>query len=338
MHLLPRIPRAAKRVWLAAAIGDWTAVHAAAIDMDRTDGTPCPELVAFAGERAGRCRARRDADPRARGRVCDIATAALRGDYPSDSRQFSEEFWEAIRSAPPEVPPGVFTESRTDERGDDVPWPPGVRRLLDHALPLGRLPRRSIEGGCHGATPRQRREILEVFARDETMLAEAAYRAFIDAPEQAEALLRRGLRSPSLRSRICTAGLLGAIDEPWSRQELWQAVKELADPEASVNLRAALRCSQDWAVKRAVEAWEAARGLRNSSPLDNFPREDCPVRKQLHDFQKKIEQTTYPLRFRPIGKWGRRGRYLQDAWRKILADRDALQCVPRIDPLRRELP
>jgi hypothetical protein len=83
----------AKKVWLAAAIGDWPAAHAAAIDMDRTDGTQCPELVAFNRERAGRCRARRDADPRARGRVCDIATAVLRGDYPSKSRQFSEEFW-----------------------------------------------------------------------------------------------------------------------------------------------------------------------------------------------------------------------------------------------------
>jgi hypothetical protein len=261
----------------------------------------------------------------------------LRGDYPSNTRQFSEEFWEAIRSAPPWVPPGVFTEFRTDERGDDVPWPPGVQRLLDHALPLGRLPRRSIESECYGATPRQRREIIRVFARDETMLAEAAYRAFIDAPEQAEALLRRGLRSPSLRSRIYTAGLLGAIDEPWSRRELWQAVQELADPEESVNLRAALRTSLDWDVIRAVEAWEAAHGLRRPSRL-GIPAEDCPVRKQESYFQDEIENTTYPLRFRPIGKWGRRGRYLQDVWRRILADRDALQCVPRIDPLRREFP
>jgi hypothetical protein len=315
----------AKRVWLAAAIGDWPAAHAAAIDMDRTDGTQCPELVAFAGERAGRCRARRDADPRARGRVCGIATAVLRGNYPSNSRQFSAEFWEAIRAAPPWIPPGVVTEFRTDERGDDIPWPPGVQRLLDHALPLGRLPRRSIESECYGATPRQRREIVRVFARDETMLAEAAFRAFSDAPEQAEALLRRGLRSPSLRSRIYTASLLGAIDEPWSRQELWQALQEAADPKETVNLRAALRCSQDWRLIRAVEAWEARHGLRNSRPWEDFPREDCPVRKQLHDFQSKIEHTTYTLRFRPIGKWGRFGRSRQRRWRSSLGDRAALQ-------------
>jgi hypothetical protein len=206
--------------------------------------------------------------------------------------------------------------------------------LLDHSLPLGRLSRARIELECHGATPRQRREIIRVFARDETMLAEAAFRAFIDAPEQAEALLRRGLRSPSLRSRIHTAGLLGAIDEPWSHRELWQAVHELADPEESVNLRAALRCSRD--VKGAVESWETAHGVRNSKPWENFPREDCPVRKQLHDFRDKIEYTTYPLRFRTIGVWGRNGRSQQDQWRRILANRDA--CIPRIGPLRRELP
>jgi hypothetical protein len=327
----------AKRVRLAAAIGDWPAAHAAAIDIDRTDGTQCPELVAFTRERAGRCRARRDADPRVRDRVCDIATAVLRGGYPSNTRQFSGEFWEAIRSAPPWVPLGVFTEFRTDERGDDVPWPPGVQRLLDHALPLGRLPRQWIDYSCDGATPRQRREIIRVFARDETMLAEAAYRAFSDAPEQAEALLRRGLRSPSLRSRIYTAGLLGAIDEPWSHRELWQAIQEHSDPKETVNLRAALRCSRDWDVKRALEAWEVRHGVRNSSPWDYFPSEDFPVRKRLCYFKNKIESTTYPLRFRAIRKWGRKGRYEQDQWRRILRDRDALQCVPTIDPLRREL-
>jgi hypothetical protein len=324
----------AKRVVLAAAIGDWPAAHAAAIDMDRTDGTQSPQLVAFTHERAGRCRARRDADPRSRGRVCDIATAALRGDYPSNSRQFSEEFWEAIRAAPPWVP----TEFRTNERGDEVPWPPGVQRLLNHALPLGRLPRRWIERSCDGATPWQRREIIRVFARDETMLAEAAYRAFIAAPEQAEALLRRGLRSASLRSRIYTAGLLGAIDEPWSRQELWQTLQEAADPDETVNLRAALRCSQDSGVIRLVEGWEARHGVRNSMPWEHFPREDCPVRKQLHDFRGKIEHTTYTLRFRPIAKWGRFGRSQQRWWRESLEDRAALQYFQRNGTGQRELP
>jgi hypothetical protein len=213
-----------KQVWLAAAIGDWPAAHAAAIHLDRPYLTPCPELVAFTRERAGRCRARRDSDPGARGRVCDIAMAVLRGGYPSKSHQFSEEFWEAIRSAPP--PPD--RKIRTDEEGDDVPWPPRVRRLLDHALPLGRLPREWIELECYGATPRQRREIIRVFARDESMLASAASRAFSDAPEQALTLVRRGLRSPSVRSRIYTAALLGSFDEPWSRQELWQALQEPA--------------------------------------------------------------------------------------------------------------
>jgi hypothetical protein len=245
---------------MAAAIGDWPAAHAAALDRERsyhTDHTPCPELVAFAGERAARCRARRDADPRARGRVCDIATAVLRGNYPFNAQQFSEEFWEAIRSAPP--PPD--RRIRTHEGGDDVPWPAGVRRLLDHSLPLGRMPRWGIEQWCHGVTPGQRREIIRVFARDETMLAAAAFRALSDAPEQALTLVRRGLRSPSVRSRIYTAALLGAIDKKWSRQELWRALREAADPNETVELRAALRYSQDRDAFRAVGAWERAHGL-----------------------------------------------------------------------------
>ena len=306
---------------MAAAIGDWPAAHAAALDFDDRFDRVRPDLIAFTRERAGRCRARRDADPRARGRVCDIATAVLRGRYPFDSRQFSEEFWEAIRSAPP--PPD--RKIRTDEEGDDVPWPPGVRRLLDHSLPLGRMPRWGIEQWCYGVTPSQKRDIIRVFARDETMLATAAYRAFRDAPEQALTLVRRGLRSPSVRSRIYTAALLGAIDEPWSRQELWQALREAADPNETVELRAALRCSQDWRLIRAVEAWEARHGLRNSRPWEDFPREDCPVRKQLHDFGDKIRHTTYPLRFRPIATWGRLGRSRQRRWRSSLGDRAALQ-------------
>jgi hypothetical protein len=326
----------AKRVWLAAAaIGDWPAAHAAAIDMDSTDGTQCPELVAFAGERAGRCRARRNADPRARGRVCDIATAVPRHGYPWKSRQFSEEFWEAIRAAPPWGDPTLDTEFRTDERGDDVPWPPGVQRMLYHTLPLGRLSRSWIDCECHGATPRQRREIIRVFARDETMLAEAAFRAFIDAPEQAEALLRRGLRSPSLRSRIKTAALLGAIDEPWSRQELWQAIQEHTDPKETVNLRAALRCSKD---ERAVEAWEARHGLRKANPWDAWPREDCPVRRKVSGVESAIEDTTYPNRYRTIGKWDKRGPNTRELRRMSFKQNDASQFFSKIGPLPRELP
>jgi hypothetical protein len=170
------------------------------------------------------------------------------------------------------------------------------------------------------------------------MLAEAAYRAFIDAPEQAEALLRRGLRSPSFRSRIYTAGLLGAIDEPWSRHELWQAVEVLADPEETVYLRAALRCSQERGVEGAVQTWETRHGLRNIKPYEDFPREDCPVRKQVSDFQAKIENTTYPLRFRPIGKWGREGRSQQRRWRESLEERAALQSFQRNGTGQRELP
>ena len=285
----------AKQVWLAAAIGDWPAAHAAALHLDRPWNTPCPELVAFTRERAGRCRALRDADPRARGRVCDIATAVLRGGYPYKNWQFSEEFWEAIRSAPPPPDP----EIRTDEGGDDVPWPPGVQRLLEHALPLGRLPRAWIERRCYGATPRQRREIIQVFARDETMLATAARRAFRDAPEQALTLVRRGLRSPSARSRIYTAALLGAIDEPWCSQELWQALQEPSDPKETVKIRAALRCSRDRDTVRAVELWERTHGLPKLRDTE-LSSEEWTVRHRVWRYESEIERSTDPHRFRRI--------------------------------------
>jgi hypothetical protein len=279
------------RVWLAAAIGDWPAAHAAALDVDRDHHCfgRYPELVAFTRERASRCRALRDADPRAQGQVCDVATAVLRGGYPYHSRQYSEEFSQAIRRASP--PPDRNT--RTDDRGDDVPWPPGVQRLLDHSLPLGRLPRRSIERKCYGATPQQRREIIQVFARDETMLAEAAHRAFTHAPEQALTLVRRGLLSPSVRSSIYTAALLGAIDEKWSRQELWQALHAAADPNETVKLRAALRYSQDKDTVRAVAKWERAHGL----PIPGFPelsREEWTVRHRVERYRTRIGDLTYP--------------------------------------------
>ena len=283
-----------KKVWLAAAIGDWPAAHAAALDMELPYLTPCPELIAFTRERAGRCRALRDADASARGRVCDIATAVLRNNYPSQAHQFSEEFWEAIRSAPP--PPD--RKIRTDEAGDDVPWPPGVRRLLDQALPLGRMPRWRIEAWCDGVTPGQKREIIRVFARDETMLADAAYRAFSDAPEQVLTLVRRGLRSPSVRSRIYTAALLGAIDEKWSRQELWQALQEPADPKETVRLRAALRYSRDRDTVRAVEAWERRHGLLNPPREEVFSNEERTVRHRVERYRTLIGLSTDPHHYR----------------------------------------
>jgi hypothetical protein len=296
----------AEKVWLAAAIGDWPAAHATALGMDREHHCrrPCPELVAFTRERAVQCRALRDDDSRARGQVCDIATAVLRGGYPFRSPQFSEEFWEAIRSAPP--PPD--RKIRTDEEGDDVPWPPGVQRLLNHSLPLGRMPRGYIEGWCHGATPRQNREIIGVFARDETMLATAAYRAFSYAPEQVLALVRRGLRSPSVRSRVYTAALLGAIDEPWSRQELWQALREAADPNETVELRAALRYSQDQAAFRAVGAWERAHGLPSPrlAVLSHaeLSHEELTVRHRAELFGRPSRRSTDSHRFRRISNRG----------------------------------
>jgi hypothetical protein len=292
-----------KGVWLAAAIGDWPAAHAAALHRKRFWDTPCPELVAFTRERAGRCRALRDADPRARGRVCDIATAELRGGYPFHSWEFSDEFWEAIRSAPPPPDPKI----RTDD-GGDVPWPPGVRRLLDHTLPLGRLPRYRIERCCYGVTPHQRREIIQVFARDETMLANAAYRAFRDAPEQALTLVRRGLRSPSARSRIYTAALLGGIDEPWSRQELWQALQEATDPNQTGKLRAALRYSQDRDAFRAVEDWERAHGLPSPrlTVLSDaeLSYEELTVRHRVERYRTRIADSTYRHHFRRIRNRG----------------------------------
>ena len=157
-------------------------------------------------------------------------------------------------------------------------------------------------------TPGQKREIIRVFARDETMLANAARRALNDAPEQALTLVRRGLRSPSVRSRIYTAALLGAIDEPWSRQELWQAIQEAADPKETVKLRGALRYSQDQDAFRAVDAWERAHGLPSPrlavlSHAD-LSHEELTVRHRAELIERPFWSSTDSRRFRRINNLG----------------------------------
>jgi hypothetical protein len=140
------------------------------------------------------------------------------------------------------------------------------------------------------------------------MLAAAAHRALSDAPEQVLTLVRRGLRSSSVRSSIYTAALLGAIDEPWSRRELWQALQEAADPNETVQLRAALRYSQDRDAVRAMEAWERAHGLPNPriAVLSHalLSHEELTVRHRAELFGRPFKRSTDSHDFRRIRNRG----------------------------------
>jgi hypothetical protein len=111
-----------------------------------------------------------------------------------------------------------------------------------------------------------------------------------------------------VRSRIYTAALLGAIDEPWSRQELWQALQEAADPKETVKFRGALRYSQDQDAFRAVDAWERAHGLPSPrlAVLSHaeLSHEELTVRHRAELIKRPFWSSTDSRRFRRINNLG----------------------------------
>jgi hypothetical protein len=68
------------------------------------------------------------------------------------------------------------------------------------------------------------------------------------------------------QERLGAAAVLALVDRPWSRRELRSVLDEQADPDATIECRAALREGRDPAARQAADDWEARHPDRGEAP------------------------------------------------------------------------
>lgn len=241
-----------RRVWLAAAIGDWLASREAAVDVGDH------ELIDLTAEREEACRALRRRVLLARwdeGHRGDVLLAL----DDLDAEALAEQLDRALRGPID----GVTARAvQIIQRRDDPGWCPAIHRLFRRLDPTGELPQPYLWAEC------QRFLLRHGYHADEMLgslgraggiaIAEGALLALEHDPGRALPLFRRALRSDIPVNRTMASAVLALIDRPWSRGELLAVLRETDDQEATADCRAALLECRDEGARGAVLAWEEA--------------------------------------------------------------------------------
>ncbi len=245
-----------RRVWCAALVGDWLAAHEA------TQGQP--ELVEITGPRAEACRDLREERILAELKRSERPDEALHALADLGSGRL-DECVERVLNGPLGGPVSValeITDKQTDAR-----WCPSLFALFNRVQPEDPNPSphlwiRAVRQLLrHGY---RTQEVLAALPRaGGTSLGEAILLALEYAPNLSLPLIRQALISPIPINRIEVAAILGVIDRPWSRRELFWALGQSDDQELTSEVRATLLESRDPDTERAVVAWE-----------ENNPHED----------------------------------------------------------------
>lgn len=276
-----------RRLWLAAAIGDWLAAHELAL------GRADQGLIDLTAERAAanralRCRELLDrwSDEGRRGEVLlaldDLDAEALAG-------QLEQALNGSIG--------GVTSRAvQIIQVRDDPPWCPSIYDLFRRLDPAGGLPQPYLWAECQRFLLRHgyRCEVMRgaLIRADGVAVGEAALLAMEHDPGQALPLFRRALRSPIPINRCVAAAVLALIDRPWSRGELLAVLRESDDQQATAECRAALLECHDAEAREAVLAWEEANPhepepgpwiTMTEMALRNCPRRVRSEMERLHD-------------------------------------------------------
>jgi hypothetical protein len=237
----------ARRTWVCACLGDWVEAHACAAD---------PALRERLAPRAAACRALRRARLTAALAAGD-EVAGLHGLVDLDGDAACERLLVAL-AGPPDGAVSValdLLEARWHDRFADP-----VLAVLRRVDPRGAAPEPWLFAAAAAALLTRGRHVDEVLTRVAEIGAQAGGRLLLLAlahrAPAALALVRAGLRAPAPFDRISTAGLLAAIDLPWTRRELRAVLAGSDDLEATSECRAALRRSADPRDHAAVAAWE----------------------------------------------------------------------------------
>lgn len=239
----------ARRLWLAACLGDWPWALELADD---------PDLRELLEPRARRCRELRvarladacAADDSRLPRVGLAGLAALAVDD-LDDRLI------AALAGPPSGLVSVALELIAPRWHDGFADP--VYALFARVDPRGPIPEPHLFSECACLLLQQSVRVADVLARIAAADAPISARLLtLDLALRGPAalpLVRRGLRSDVPLERNETAALLAALDSPWTRRELL-AVLASHDQEATSECRAALRLSADPEARAAVQTWD----------------------------------------------------------------------------------
>ena len=235
----------ARRLWLAALIGDWPAAADAAAGK--------PELEGVTGPRAEECRRQRR--ERLLKETGYPAADALHG--LAEIGAADESLGAAFKG-----PPSGLVSAALEIAGeqDDPRWCASVYALFCRVNPSGQLPEPHIWITSvkfllrHGY---RRGELLGAISKaGGTEVGEAVMLALEHAPEHALPLIRKGLLADIPINRTTVAAILAVIAKPWSVRELLRALEQSDDQEKTADARAALLETGDADAERAVLAWE----------------------------------------------------------------------------------
>jgi hypothetical protein len=256
-----------RRLWMAAVINDWPLVHRLAADGHDQ------ELADHAADRAEQCREARLAVVRDRMQGENAANADLYVLEELDAPEFLQIIERMLRSDAHSAQ-GMWYFFKTL---DDPQWVAEVFELLRRVVrkpsrPIHRSVAEMAEYLCrHG---HRVQETLRLAARNAEALDTVVRLALEHAPDMALHVSRRALRHRVKRGRqspvswhvdgvsdvaLNMAILLAAIDEPWTRRELYEVLAEAKSDglswEMALPCVAALAESKDPEARQTASAW-----------------------------------------------------------------------------------
>lgn len=148
---------------------------------------------------------------------------------------------------------------------DDSAWCPIIDDFVNRFDPAGKVhvgefPEPEIWGQCIDFMLRHNYQFDEtskyLHIAHKYCLADAAFLALKYQLPNALELFRMALRSEIPRNREIASAILAILDQPWSRRELLQVLKESTTQHAAAECRAALQQLQSKDAHQLVNEWE----------------------------------------------------------------------------------
>lgn len=248
-----------QKVWLAALIGDWPAVH------ELARGSELSDLEPLSGGRSQRCRELRRQRLVLALNEDHLASAALHGlaDLGPDA---ADPVLKVVLQGP--IAGGIYTALQIVEERDDPAWCVLVYGLFRRLRLDGEYPQAHQWLTCLRFLLRHRfrTERLVPELSKATGYGEACLLALEHAPDLALPLFRSSLRSPIPASRCTAAAILSLIDQPWCRDELMSVLRDSRDQDLTADSRAALLESRDTDAHRVAREWEVENPHEPEAP------------------------------------------------------------------------
>jgi hypothetical protein len=133
-------------------------------------------------------------------------------------------------------------------------------------------------------------------------LGDAAVLALEHLPALARELFRRALRSWVPNDRITAAAALAILDQPWSREELQNVLRESTDQQGTAECRAALQALPHPELHQFVRDWEL-RNPHEVEPGRFITMEESLLTTRdafLQHMMDRVHDRVLPLRTRSV--------------------------------------